>query len=255
MASFRSPNTPAGLFSTLATTHIHIDGAPFEGTKKIVEWFAAWGIRGKVDRVLECIGGPQRLGFPELYAHHTAGENDKEDFGCFSTMLLDDKPQECQRAIQLLFQDVEKFPGAVVEAEESFARIDSRGSWHEEEPGQRRLAINPKEFGFYVPPQHSSIEVHHSVDVEKFGNEPSPLVLPEMMEALGDKLDLGGLFRFEKNEAHAIRSNSFASPDGIRARVEEQHRALQEFLAGTLRGRTYTVKALVERVIGVKHMR
>ena len=255
MSSYRSPDAPAGLFGSLATTHIHIDGAPFDGTKRIVQWFDSYGIRGKVDQVLEWVAGPQRKQLPTIYSHHTAGEAEAEDFGCFSTMLLDDKPHRFHYAIQFLLNDAQQFPGVVLEVEEVFAQIDQRGVWQGEDSHFRWLSINPPHFGFFKPPQEASIEVHHAIDIEKMGgDERSPLSLQKMMEAKGDTHELGGLFRFDKEHAHAVRTNSFTYPYNIRNRIEAQYSDLNKYLDDVLEGRRYRLRTLVERVIGIKHI-
>lgn len=245
----RSPEIKKGDFNRLGSLHVHVDGFPDPNKlTELVKKLEEQGFPGKVHRVMNFIEGPQRVELSETYEVHTTGFPGREDFASFSTTLLKSR-EDVRKVLDLLFQEVPKGIGVVLELEQVYAHVTQDGQW-EEVDLESILNLKSNETPLPVRPTFP-IEVHHMIDAPHSNNE-NPVLLKNLLKNKkgGKEIPYGGWFLFKKEDALAYRSNSFSKIEGVREKVLLEYQRLVEH-ESIKEMRQPIVRTLVERVLGV----
>ena len=233
--------TPPDYFRRPGSIHLHVDGGTHY--EPVRQTLATYG--GKLQKVLQVIGGPQRAKLPDVYRGHTPGSLGQENFEFFSTTPIASQSQAAE-IINTIYPQLYTYPGIIIELE----RIVLAGSnerW-EEVPIDSMMPLSIE-----VPYQQVytlEIEIHHGLNIPKREERVPPLALSSLLSISQDAgLHVGGWFLFEKENKWAFRSNEFTTSDRYRQLACSQHQALHKALQKL--GVEYELWTIAEQVLGL----
>ena len=247
----------------LGSAHVHIDGdldavVSLIGELNSIESQSAIQPFFRQHNIIDWKRGPQCLEIPEVYRAHNPGIGARESFGAFSTSTNIDI-QKILDLLKRVVSHVKQTPGAVVEAEYVEALIDTRGRWRQV-PTADQLVMQRIQHD--LPTQIIwNYEVHFAFDIRTPKSTTIPISLETLLIETQAFLPVGGWFLFSEEEDSAdfslsrYRSNQFFSDFETpqKRTVEGQYRLLAGYLSrlSAEHGYTFTLRALVERVMGI----
>jgi hypothetical protein len=244
ISEYRSPGIVRGHFRQLGGVHLHVDGGEeYEFALSLLKRTER-EFPGKVTVISNSVGGPQRQRLQNVYASHTPGSGEAEDFECFLTMDLGSRDGGL-RILRKIIRDLSNRHGSVVEVECLIGRIEDGKHW-EAIPATSIMPIRGEEVGF-EPSATMAIELHHGLDFSLDCAVPSLGAILYASIELG--LDVGGWFEFKRPEGVSFRSNAFHETDGIQDKAEVEHELLRGYLEGL--GHPFKLWSSVESVLGI----
>ena len=208
-------------------------------------------IETNITKIVEAVGGAQRIKLPEVYQHHTPGDGTKEEFGTLLTTGFRSRG-ETVNALNWMLPKLQNYPGVVIEVERVFAIAQTDGSWTVV-PKDCERPFNKEEVGFDSVKTHP-IEVHYAIDMWG-GDSPQlkrkPLELSQLLKDTSDRgLEVGGWFRFEMpGNVFAYRSNMFCEDNLVIDDLTEHHQILVECF--NKYGYINRVRIFVEQILGI----
>jgi hypothetical protein len=243
----RSPELEPGQFRRLGNLHLHLDGGRnIEMVASQLSSLKKRGALGKINPIEAFVAGPQRRDLPEVYASHTPGSSDREDFEYFATTTLKDRADAVD-TLRWLVPRVAKEPGLVLEVERVVAHIEGDQDWTSV-PFDDVEPIAASEVGIESAATEA-FELHLAFEFEQFD---AALDLGDLVEASGRcGVYVGGWYRFIKDNRWSYRSNSFTGLVGLKEYACRQHQGLKEYLDRL--GWHYRQWTTVEQVIAIYH--